>query len=62
MRLDHLLSKGREVLRGGDSGLLNWVVLILEGLELVSWFDLGDSVRCRHNLLNRGIVFMLGIS
>lgn len=38
------------------------VVLILEGLELVSWFDLGDSVRCEHNLLNRGIVFMLGMS
>ena len=42
--------------------VIELMVLILDGLELVSWFDLGDSVRCRHNLLNRGIVFMLGIS
>ena len=36
------------------------VVLILDGLELVSWFDLGDSVRCEHNLLNRGHCVFIG--
>ena len=42
MRLDHLLSKGREGkgYRSGDSVDIELVVLILEGLELVSWFEL----------------------
>ena len=38
------------------------VVLILDGLELVSWFDLGDSDVEDTISLKRGIVFLTGIS